>query len=277
LIPPQHLPAFRADANYQLLEQELLNTNYSLALNVTRAPWHDADMRAAVRLALDIDTIVRVIYLGSYPRAWSALSPSMFGSAESSLKNSWHPDPARALDILEQKGWKKGADGIRIRDGKRLAIKFVDTQGNREKRLDVMQLVRRQLATVGIGLVIESHPAGMYSTMLANNEFDLTAGASFHGDPDILRQSYVPGARATLAGNRVVDDEIIAWLTQGAREADGPARAEYYQKVQRKILDQTYSIPIYVLLYNLTLAQRTRGVGIDAHGFPEFHGAWLDA
>lgn len=277
LIPPQHFATIKGDPNFQLLEKELLNTNYALSLNVTRAPWDDDEMRLAAKLSLDLDTIVRVIYLGNVARAWSVLSPSMFGSAEQPLTHAWKADAARARSIVESKGWTPGADGIRTRDGKRLEIKFVDTQGNREKRLDLLQLVRRQLAATGIALSIETQPMGMYQAKLANNDYDLTAGASFHADPDILRQSYVPEVRSLLAGNRVNDPELIGWLKQAAREPEGPTRSEYYLKVQRKISEKTYAIPVYVLLYNLATSKRAHGISFDVHGFPEFHSAWLAA
>jgi peptide/nickel transport system substrate-binding protein len=276
LIPPQNLSSLKADPNFHVLEKELLNTNYSLALNVSKAPWDDEEIRLAVRLSLDIDAIVRVIYLGTLPRAWSSLSPSMFGSAEKELSNSWQPDPARALEILTRKGWKPAGDGVREKDGQRLTIKFLDTQGNREKRLDVIQLVRHQLAKSGIALIMDGESSGAYAAKVANNEYDLLAGASFHGDPDILRQSYSPAVRSPLSGNKVVDPEIIAWLTDGAREVDGPGRAELYRLAQRKIIEKTYAIPIYVLLYNLAVAKRVHDIDIDAHGFPEFYDAWLE-
>jgi len=277
LIPAQNLADLKQDPRFTVLEKELLNTNYSLALNVGRAPWDDEEIRLAVKLSLDIDSIVRVIYLGTFPRAWSPLSPSMFGSAEKDLANSWRSDPARAIAILNRKGWKPGADGVREKEGKRLTIKFVDSQGNREKRLDVVQLVRRQLAAVGIALSIDSQPAGVTSSKLATNEFDLYGGASFHGDPDILRQSYDPSARTVNSGNKIVDTELIDWLTRAAGEHDDAKRKELYRLVQRKIIDKSYSIPIYVLLYNLGVSKRAHGIGIDAHGFPEFYDAWLDA
>jgi peptide/nickel transport system substrate-binding protein len=254
-----------------------LNTNYSLALNVSRPPWNDEDIRLAVRLSLDIDTIVRSIYFGNFTRAWSALCSSMFGSAEKDLAGSWQPDPARARQLLDGKGWRPGADTVREKDGQKLAIRFVDSQGNREKRLDVIQLVRSQLSAVGIRLFIDSQPPGVTSAALGENNFDLSAGASFHADPDILRQAYTPGVRSPVSGNKVVDADIIEWLREAARTPDGPERREYYRKVQRKIVDKTYAIPIYVLPYNLAVHRRVRGIGIDAHGFPEFYDARLEA
>jgi len=273
LIPPQNLPAFRADQRFTLLEKELLNTNYALWLNVSKAPWNDEDVRLAVRLAIDIDAIVRTIYLGNFPRAWSTLSPSMFGSAEKLLANSWKPDPARAREILTRRGWIPGPDGIRQKDGKQLLIRFIDSQGNREKRLDVLQVVRRQLQEVGIKLFLDSQPPGVIASALAENRHDMAGGASFHADPDILRQYYDPEARIVGAGARVLDDELIAWLRTAAQTPDGPERAEYYHKIQRKVLDKTYAIAIYILPYNVAVAKRLQGVTIDEHGFPEFRSA----
>jgi peptide/nickel transport system substrate-binding protein len=277
LVPPQNVAAFQRDANFRLLQKELLETNYALALNVAKTPWNDEDIRKAVRLSLDIDDIVKVIYLGTLQRAWSPLSPSMFASSEKTLRGVWAPDPARAAAIFEAKGWKPGPDGIRVKDGRRLAISFIDTQGNREKRLDVIQLVRRQLNQAGVDLSIDSEPAGAYTTKIANNQFDMTGGASFHADPDVLRATYLPEVRAVTSGNKVDDPDLIAWLKAAAQEGDPAKRIALYAKVQHKIIDKAYSIPIYVLFYNLVVARGVSGVSIDGHGFPEFHSAKLDS
>lgn len=277
LVPPQNIAPFRADPDLTLIQKELLETNYSIALNVKKAPWDDEDIRKAVRQSIDVDTIVRIIYFGTFTRAWSSLSPSMYGSAETTLAGSWKPDVDAAARILDAKGWRRGEDGIRVKDGQRLTISFLDSQGNREKRLDVIQLVRRQLARNGIQLVIDSTPAGSLLSKIQNNQFDMTGGASFHADPDMLRHIYDPTARTAAAGTRVEDEEIIQWLREAARENDGEKRLALYRQVQHKIVDRAYTIPIYILLYNLALGSNAHGVTLDAHGFPEFYNAWVDA
>jgi peptide/nickel transport system substrate-binding protein len=203
------------------------------------------------------------------------LSPSLFGSAEAELTGSWQPDPARAAAILDRKGWSPGPDGVRAKDGKRLAISFIDTQGNREQRLDVIQLVRRQLARNGIALSIDSEPAGAYAQKVSVGEYDLTGGAQFADDPDVLRRYYVPSERSSLSGTRVDDPELSQWLQQAAAEADETRRATLYRLAQRKIIEKVYAIPIYVLLYNIASAGNVTGIAIDSHGFPHFHGARL--
>jgi peptide/nickel transport system substrate-binding protein len=274
-IPPQNIVALKGDSGFRVLEKELLNNNYTLYLNAAKAPWNDEAIRQAVKLSLDIDTVVRVIYLGTQPRAWSPLSPSIFASDDAALARSWKPDPKRAAQILDEKGWKPGKDGIREKDGKRLSITFADTQGNREKRLDVIQLIRRQLVKNGIDLTIDSQPDGTYRQKLADLEYDLAAGSQFAPDPDVLRRLHLPEGRAKSSISKVDDPEISQWLKDGTREGDPARRAELYDKVQRRLIDKAYAIPVYVLLYTIGTTDAVHGVAIDTHGFPEFQSAWL--
>ncbi|OWJ69179.1 ABC transporter substrate-binding protein [Inquilinus limosus] len=276
-IPPQNIVALQSDAGFRVLQKELLNNNYTLYLNVAKAPWDDEEIRQAVQLSLDIDTIVRVIHLGTQPRAWSPLSPSIFASNDKDLAKSWSHDPGRAAQILDQKGWIPGEGGIRQKDGKRLTISFVDTQGNREKRLDVIQLARRQLAKSGIELTIDSQPAGTYTAKLASGDYDLSGASQFAPDPDVLRRLHLPEGRARSSVSKVDDPEISQWLKAGFREADPDRRAELYRQVQRKLVAKAYAIPVYVLLYTIAASEDVNGLTIDTHGFPEFQGAWLSA
>ncbi len=273
LIPSQNIAEFKSDPDFLFLQKEMLDTNYAFALNNAKAPWDDLDIRNAVRLSLNIDLIVRVVYLGTIERAWSSLSSNLFGSAERALSGSWQPDPAKAKAILDAKGWIPGSDGIRVKDGQRLAISFLDTQGNREQRLDVIQLVRRQLRESGIDLSIDSETAGTYLAKIAHSTFDASAGAQYAADPDVLRYSYVPQYRSKLEGTRVNDPQLNQLLTAAATEGDTTQREKLYVLAQQRIIDQVYAIPIYILRYNVAVAASVQGVTLDAHGFPVYHGA----
>jgi peptide/nickel transport system substrate-binding protein len=276
-IPPQSLVPLKADAGFHVLQKELLNNNYALYLNVAKAPWNDPEIREAFRLSLDIDALVKVIYLGTLPRAWAPLSPSIFASAEAELAKSWKHDPARAASILQAKGWVQEGSGPRVKDGKRLSVSFIDTQGNREKRLDVIQLARRQLARTGFDLSIDSQPAGTYVQKSSAGDYDLAGGSQFAPDPDVLRRLHLPDGRDPSSISKVNDPEISQWLRAATTEGDGETRAELYHKVQQKLIQQSYVIPIYVLLYNIVTTAAVSGIEIDTHGFPQFHGAWLAA
>jgi len=274
LIPPQNLVQLRSSTKFHVVERELLNHNYSLYLNAVREPWKDARVREAFRLSLDIDTAVKTIYLGTAARAWSPLSPSLLGY-DKSLEGSWHPDPTRAARTLDELGWKPGPDGIRVKDGKRLTVSFLDTQGNREKRLDLITIFRRQLHDSGFELKIDTESYGSYMEKAGAGDFDLVAGSLFAPDPDVLRRIYATDGRTQLAVFKGGDAELDALLVSAAKTLEPEQRVKWYAQAQRLIVDKTYSIPAYVLVYSVAAANGVQGISIDVHGFPNFTDTWL--
>jgi len=274
LIPPQNLVALRASPKFHLVERELLNHNYSLYLNILHAPWQDARVREAFKLSLDIEAAVKTIYLGTAARAWAPLSPSILGY-DKSLEGSWKPDRAAAIRILDELGWKPGSDGTRVKDGKRLTISFLDTQGNREKRLDLITIFRRQLRDTGFDLRVDNVPQGSYLEKAGAGDFDLVGGSLFAPDPDVLRRIYAPDKPSLLAVFKGVDPELNRLLVAGSEALQAEERVQFYRQAQRLIIEKTYSIPAYVLVYSVAAKNDVQGLAIDAHGFPTFNDTWL--
>jgi peptide/nickel transport system substrate-binding protein len=274
LIPPQNLIGLQRSPEYQVFSGELLNENYALYLNVQREPWTSAKVREAFKLSLDIDAAVKTVHLGTQARAWSPLSPSLLGY-DASLEGSWKPDPAAAARILDENGWLVGEDGVREKQGKRLTVVFIDTQGNREKRLDLITVMRRQLRATGIELRIDSQPGGAYQEKVTSGDFDLLAGSLFAPDPDVLRRIHSPEFRGATSVSKVDDPELEQLLEQGYTTLDDAARVAIYGRAQRLIIDRTYAIPVYVLNYSIVARANVFGVVIDRHGFPVFFDTWV--
>lgn len=274
LIPPQNLVQLRASEKFHLVEHELLNHNYSLYLNTTRAPWQDARVREAFKLSLDIEAAVKTIYLGTAARAWAPLSPSILGY-DKSLEGSWKPDRAAAIRTLDELGWKPGSDGTRVKDGKRLTVSFLDTQGNREKRLDLITIFRRQLHDTGFDLRVNNEPMGSYLEKAGAGDFDLVAGSLFAPDPDVLRRIYAPDKPSVLAIFKGADPDLSRLLVAGSEALQVEERVKLYGQAQRLIIEKTYSIPAYVLVYSVAAANNVQGLVIDTHGFPVFNDTWL--
>jgi peptide/nickel transport system substrate-binding protein len=274
LIPPQNLVELRTSTKFHLVERELLNHNYSLYLNALREPWSDERVRRAFRLSLDVDAAVKTIYLGTAARAWSPLSPSILGY-DASLEGGWKQDRAAATKALDELGWKPGPDGIRVKDGKRLTVSFLDTQGNREKRLDLITIFRRQLHDSGFDLKIDTESVGAWTEKSKSGDFDLLAGSLFAPDPDVMRRIYGSDKRSLLSVFKGVDPELNQLLEAGSEALKDDERVHLYQQAQRLIVDKTYSIPTYVLIYSVAAANRVQGITVDVHGFPVFSDAWL--
>ncbi len=274
LIPPQNIVQFQTSDKFHLVQHELLNHNYALYLNTQREPWKDQRIRQAFKSSLDIDTAVKTIYLGTTQRAWSPISPSIFGY-DKSLEGSWKPDRAAANRTLDELGWKPGPDGIREKDGKRLSLTLLDTQGNREKRLDLITMFRRQLHDTGFEIKIETVPTGTYLQKASASDYDLLAGSLFAPDPDVLRRIFGADKRTVLSYFKSNDPELNQLLQAGSEAVDQAQRVKLYGQAQHLIVDKVYSIPTYVLNYTIAASNNVQGIEIDAHGFPVLSDAWL--
>jgi len=269
-IPPQNLA--QIEQSHQVRQVELLNYNASIHFNATKGPLQDKQLREALRQAVDWDFIVKTIYLGTYERAYSVLSPSLFGY-DATIKDEWEYNTAGAEKLLDDAGWAKGTDGIRVKDGQRLSLQMIDFYANREKRMDVMTMVQNVWKSIGVELNISTTAVGDYSEKSKQGEFDLWIGSQYGPDPDgVLRPALL--AR-TGYHDRYQDEHIEELLDQATIEMDVDKRAQLYHEVQRVVHSEIYAIPVYVLPYTVASVKQVNDIAFDSKGAPVFYDAWV--
>lgn len=272
-VPPQNIVALENDPENHLLKANTLGLPYTLFFNQREEPWNDVNVRRAVFQAVDVDAIVETLYMGTYDRAWSPLSPGILGY-DKSLENSWETDIAAANKLLDEAGYKIGEDGIREKDGEKLTLNYVDASPNREKRNDIAVIVQQQLKEVGIAVEVNITPD--YRTVIyENSEYDLYGNSMVNSDPNALRGIYhTPEASrvlASLVGG--YDERLDKLLEQGTVESDPAKREEIYKEAQHIIIDQAMIIPIYVFPYTVAASNKVDGIVFDTLGYPLFNDA----
>ncbi|HWN55474.1 MAG TPA: ABC transporter substrate-binding protein, partial [Methylomirabilota bacterium] len=149
----------------------------------------DPAVRAALGLLVDRATIQEQIYgrLGQ-PTANFLNLPRRFQSQN--LRAEFSVD--RANQVLEGAGWKRGADGLRARDGKRLKMLFqTSTNAPRQK---TQAIVKQAAARAGVELELKSVLASVFFSSDAANPdtaahfyADLQMYSLFMGRPDPQR------------------------------------------------------------------------------------------
>lgn len=269
-VPPQNILTLKNDPNFQLLEANTVGLPYTLFFNQDRAPWNELKARQAVQSAIDVDAIVKTLYVGTYERAWSPLTPGTFGY-DSSLENGVKPDIAKANQLLDELGWVRGADGIRAKDGKKLTLHYVDGTPNREKRNDIAVIVQQQLKKIGVAVEIEI-TKDIRTVVYTNGNYDLYGNSQVNSDPNALYSFYHtadPKGRPTLP--RLSNPDVDRWLEQGLVEKDDAKREELYRKVQHYIIDNAVIIPVYVFPYTVAAAKSVAGLSFDTLGYPLFN------
>jgi peptide/nickel transport system substrate-binding protein len=153
------------------------------SLKTTHPFLTDPAVRGALALLVDRASIQEQIY-GRTGRATGNFitSPERFRS-----KNTrWQFDPEKAAQLLEAGGWKRGADGVRAKDGKRLKILFQAVTGSAEQKI---QAIVKQAATkAGFEVELKSVvSSSFYGSDPANPD------TYTHFYADVQLQTYVMG------------------------------------------------------------------------------------
>jgi peptide/nickel transport system substrate-binding protein len=124
----------------------------------------DPAVRQALGLLVDRASVQEQIY----GRTGIATGNFLNAPARFQSKNTkWELNIEKAGEILDQAGWKKGADGIRAKDGKRL--KLVYQTSINAPRQKTQQIVKQAAAKAGIDMELKSVTASVYfSSDVAN-------------------------------------------------------------------------------------------------------------
>lgn len=179
-----------AGAYYGSGENELLVFNFGdpkvdAPVDVTQAPHPilgDLKVRQAIQYAIDKQSIVDTLLYGNVKVGTTVLPTGTFACPQTPAEFS--VDKAKAL--LDEAGWKPGADGIREKDGVRMSLKISTTTGN-QLREQTEQVLVEMLKEVGLELVIDNVPSDV---LFAGWDAD---GMRKHGKYDILLYTTGPG------------------------------------------------------------------------------------
>ena len=117
----------------------------------------DALIREAYAKAVDRRTVAEQFYgPAGEPTSNFLVAPPRFVSSNT----SWEFDPKKVAALLEQAGWKRGSDGIRVKDGQRLKIVY-QTSVN-PIRQKTQAIVKKSLEEIGIEVELKAVNAGVY-------------------------------------------------------------------------------------------------------------------
>lgn len=181
-IAPAHAAFVEQDPRLAVVDYPILLV-YALVWNLRREPFTDAEVRRALTMALDRELIVRAFLYGYGTVAHGPVPP----------EHPWHEavatiphDPVAARALLEATGWVEGADGVRVRGGRRLAFDLL-TVGSGENALE--QMIQAQLAVVGAEVTIRQLELTSFLATAQGEERDFDALVT--GIPGDLSLGYV--------------------------------------------------------------------------------------
>lgn len=216
----------------------------TLMFNVTDPLIKDVAIRKAMAVAVDRRTIVRKLFHGVYDTDMGMRG--LFNWAYDPTAGSLKYDPAGARALLQRDGWTATADGIRVKDGRRLQVQIIYS-GSTKVEPPAVLLLEQQERDVGIDVSIKSYSSEVMTALdgpLYRGHYQVALFAfQSQIDPDA---SWVISCaqRAPNGFNwaRYCSPAVERALQQGYSVYDRAARRRAYAFVQRQLLrDMPYA------------------------------------
>ena len=269
-VLPQDVPQVEGSGG-EVLTRANPGVPFVLQPNVTRPPLDDPDVRRALLVAVDRQELVDTVLSDAFKPATSVLASTTPGYADQSdLLTS---DADEAGRILDDAGWTKGPDGIRVKDGEPLEIEVTYTPVFTGSGA-VLELAAQQLRAVGIDLTLRQLTAAEQTTAQESGDYDLYYYNVTRADADILRTQFSTAQRNLSL--REPDDAVDPLLDEQLGEADPDAREALVADAQHEILDQGLAIPLFELAQSIGVRGDVHGVTFDASSRLLFHDAWIE-
>ncbi len=153
-IAPTMASLAARDPRVRVIDYPILFST-GLVFNVHRAPFDDVRVRRAFDLSIDRTRIVAAGLAGYGTPASGPVPP------ESPLALTARPalDPRAADSLLDAAGWRRGAGGARMRDGRPFLVELL-TVGSGDHAIE--QLIQADLAQRGVSVTIHDLELGAF-------------------------------------------------------------------------------------------------------------------
>ena len=226
------------------------STTYeTIAPNHLLPMFKDKRVRQALYFGMNKKPIVEKIWLGLAPEAESYVPPQSW-AYNPKIKGRHTYDPERAKRLLDEAGWKPGADGIRVKDGARLAFENACTAGNKQRE-QIQQLLQQQWRQIGAEMKINNKPAAvLFGDFYRMSKFEtIVIGMAMGPDPEHsfrLHSKYIP-AKGGLGRNSIAYEsaEVDRLLDAGVRDIDREKRKKAYFRLQEVLAEEVPYLPIF--------------------------------
>ena len=243
------------------------------SLQVPHPFFTDLRVRQAFAAAIDRRTIAEQLYGAEGQPTGNFLNdPGQFRSPDT----RWEFDLEKAAQLLEQAGWKRGSDGVRIKEGRRMKVLF---QAPTNLLFQKMQaIVKKALERLGVEVELKAVPANVFfSSDPANHDSarnfyaDMQMfGANYGIDPQPLMLQFVsweiPQKANNWAGRNAVrwaNAEFDRLWKEAKTELDPVKRAALFIRMNDLVIEEVVVIPV-VLLHGISAVSHTlRGLAVS--------------
>jgi peptide/nickel transport system substrate-binding protein len=228
-----------------------------LEFNFARPELQNPKVRQAIAHALNPQAAVDTIFQG-FAKPAAGPIPSTDPVFHTGELPRYSFDPRRAEAVLDEAGYRKGADGMRF------ALKIVPAPFFEQTRR-IGDMMRQSLRQVGIDASIQNTDlAGYFAAVYRERNFDLTSGVyAYRQDPAIsttvLYGSGTPAGVPFSNQRGYASPEMDGLLREAAAQLDADKRIALYRRFQELAMTDLPLIPFVEFPLVSVASRRLRG------------------
>ncbi len=214
----------------------------------------DVRVRKALVYSINREDLVKALFEGKQQVAIHNVSPKdPWYTADPSVITLYRYSKREAGKLLDEAGWKMGADGYRAKDGKRLSFNFQTTAGNKTREL-VQVYLQNQWKQAGIEVLVKNEPARVFfGDTMSKRKFEGLALFAWVSSPENSPRSTVSGKAIPTAANGWSGQNFHGWNNPQVEkdldaldlEFDAKKRAALVHDILKAYTDEVPVLPLY--------------------------------
>lgn len=205
----------------------------------------DKRVRQALYYGLDRQKFTDILYQGFGEVANVPVSPASWAYTKEVTPYPY--DPEKAKQLLDEAGWKPGADGIREKDGHKLRLQYLGRNGYNIDDV-LIPLVKENFKDIGIAVEAEILDFNALLAKRKKGEFDIATFTSTNfSDPHDGVRSFHSKYSVSGYANPTVDRLI----EQGTETLDTNGRIPIYHELYKELKEDP---PVLLLSYTKILS-----------------------
>ena len=236
-----------------------------LAFNTARKPLDDKRVRQALAYLSDRARMLKVLQGGKVPQALTPIHPG--SPLYTTEVNHFEYDLKKAEALLDEAGYKKGADGTRFK------ITIDPIPGTVEATTGIAEFLRGQFKRAGVELELRVSPDfPTWAQRVAGQDFDLAIDAVFNwADPVIgVHRTYLTRniRKGVIWSNTqsYSNPKVDALLDAAAGEPDSAKRKAEYKEFQQIVVDDVPILFLHPFPYTQAIHKGLKGAPTSIWG-----------
>jgi peptide/nickel transport system substrate-binding protein len=242
------LTVMQAKPNFQL---------YYYGYKISRDMVSDKRVRQAMNIAINRSEIAGAFFDGNAEPAYTYIDPDALDFAPTT-KSVIKEDIELAKKLLDEAGWKVGADGIREKDGVKLAPKVYFVGLPIFSR--VTEALQGQMRKIGVDWRLFPFDSTIAPAKMAEQDYEIwTVVVPYMSAGDLLNLYF--DSKNVPTPNRMnwKDKQTDEWLALGRGAVSEPEREKYYHMVQERVTGEHLWMPLVNTNMYLVTSKKLKG------------------